>query len=89
MSMKKQTLNKVAALARELADMADSIVEEIQNQTTYEQVAGGHYEQVPAWPDGPAPDSAVHSGYSKSTAALKRRSMDLTRLLAELRRVTA
>lgn len=85
MSLIKRQVADVAALAREVAALADGIVGEIDRKTTYEHT-GDRYEQVEAYPDGPAPDGETHSGYAASTAALKRRSMDLTRALATMRK---
>lgn len=85
MSLIKSQVANVAAIAREVAALADGIIGEIDRKQTYEH-NGERYEMVDAYPHGPAPDGATHTGYALSSAALKRRSMDLTRALATMRK---
>ena len=72
----KQELKDVAALAREVADLADATIKEAENQTSYD-VEKREYVTKARWP---------YHGGSLTTGTLRRRSMDLTRALAQLRR---
>jgi len=84
MSMKKSTVAEVARIAAEVKAMAEGVILEIDNQESWHYDGKGN--RLIKYPNGPAPDNETHPGYAKSTAALKRRSMDLTRALAEMRR---
>lgn len=85
MSMTKASLTEVARVAAEVQALIDGVIAETDNRGIYQEIeATGRYGYVP-YPRGIAPGHAKPEG-GKTTAALRRRSMDLTRLLADLRR---
>ena len=84
MSIRKSNALQVAALAREVADLADKVVLSIDTATDWGNF-DGKYQDRPRYPDGSAPDAAYIVS-SMDTAYLRRRSMDLTRALAQLRK---
>lgn len=72
----KAELKAVAKLAREVADLADATVKEADENREWDHEARKTVTR-PRWP--------WHGG-TKTTGALRRRSMDLTRALAQLRK---
>ena len=87
MSMNKGTLNEINRVAAEVVALAMSAIAEIDGQMTWERdESTGRYRDVPKYPKGNAPVNETPRSGSITTAALRRRSMDLTRLLAEMRR---
>lgn len=83
MSLSKATLTEVSKVAQEVLILIDLTIDEINGRRSWERDGNGQH--LPMYPNETAPGHATPDG-SKTTAALKRRSMDLTRLLAELRR---
>lgn len=85
MSMDKATLTEMARVAAEVQALAATVIAEIDQAGQWaDEPLTGRFARIP-WPKGKAPGGARPDG-GKTTAALKRRSMDLTRLLAEMRR---
>ena len=88
MSMQKATLAEINRVAAEVVALVDTVTHEINEQTMSErrEDAAG-WRTVPKHSTGFAPGNATpdYPG-TMATAALRRRSMDLTRLLAEMRR---
>jgi|GEM_PF-3184486 len=88
MSMNRQTIEETIKQARELIVAGQAALERLdsendERQTYYaERHAAGIDEPTP--PQGPQPHD--HSYGSKETGNLRRKSMDLTRKLAELRK---
>jgi hypothetical protein len=88
MSMDRQTIEAAIELAREFVSAGHAALtrldaENDERQTYYaERHAAGIDEPTP--PTWPQPHD--HSYGSKETGALRRKSMDLTRKLAELRK---
>lgn len=88
MSMNKGTLNEINRVAGEVLTLVDIVTHQINEQTTTERTEEEYgWRTVRKHSTGFAPDDATpdYPG-TKDTAALRRRSMDLTRLLAEMRR---
>lgn len=82
MSIIKKDILYTVALANEVIELAAIVTEEIDDQATW------NYETRKSerkWA-GKAPDNERHPGYTKASAALKRRSLDLTRALASMRK---
>jgi hypothetical protein len=84
MSMTKATLTELARVAAEVQTLTAEVLAEIETGGTLAEKERGSWGRVP-WPKEGAPRSTRPDG-GKTPAALKRRSMDLTRLLAEIRR---
>jgi hypothetical protein len=88
MSMNRQTIQDTIKQARELIVAGQAALERLDAETEdrdhryAERHAAGIDEATP--PPGPSPHD--YSYGSKETGALRRKSMDLTRKLAELRR---
>jgi hypothetical protein len=82
MSIIKKDATETIRLAQEVIELATEVVGQIDRQESYDYEA----QQIVQKYDGAAPDMATHPGYSKTTAALNRRSLDLTRQLAKLRK---
>ena len=88
MSMQKATLAEINRVAAEVLVLTGTVAGEIDGQSRLAlDEATGYHRNVPKYPNGNAPGSAAptYPG-TMATAALRRRSMDLTRLLAEMRR---
>ena len=77
MSISKDQAEKVAAIAFEVIQLARKVTREIDEEI--------QYDGKPRHAGGTAYGSASLQGGSIATAALKRRSMDLTRALAVMR----
>jgi len=88
MSMDRKTINEAIKQAREFNVAALAALERIDAENNErdrryaERNAAGISEPTPA----PGPQPHDHSWGSKETGALRRKSMDLTRKLAELRK---
>lgn len=74
MSMQKATLIEVNRVAAEVANMAEGVARDLDDQNA--RYVGSDLDGYVA----ETPDGGI------ATAALRRRSMDLTRLLAEMRK---
>jgi hypothetical protein len=81
-------MDQIAQVSSEVTALIKAINKEIAEGTHHEwdNVKGLRNEKVRHYPDGKPPANARPYSSSKDTSALRRRSMDLTRLLAELRR---
>jgi hypothetical protein len=88
MPITKGTMDQIAQVSSEVTALIKAINKEIATATRYEWDSTNGYSgnKVRLYPDGKPPASARPYSSSKNTSALRRRSMDLTRLLAELRR---
>jgi hypothetical protein len=83
----KGTLDQIAQVAGEVMALTKAINKEIAESNRYEwDGRNSKHISVPIFPNGKPPADARPYSSSKNTSALRRRSMDLTRLLAELRR---
>lgn len=82
MAMTKAQLRKVRQLTKEVAKLASDVIDEIDDQTQWDHE---QKRMVPTYPDGAPNNTRLYTG-SHTTGELRRRSMDLTRALAELRR---
>ena len=83
MSMNKGTYTRLMKLLNEVGSLAAAATMELDNETHWDHDARA---VVKTHPNGIAPNHAHQMMGTKATAALRRRSMDLTRLLAEMRR---
>lgn len=83
MSISKGEALEVARLANEVCALAALVVAELDSETRWSY---DERKDLPVWPGGLAPDHAYNMTGSKATGALRRRSMDLTRALAEMRK---
>lgn len=81
--MRKGTLKEIQKVTVDVLGLIDKAITEIDEQRRYDNVNGAI---VRVHPLGAAPDDARHPLYTLTSSALRRRSMDLTRLLAEMRR---
>lgn len=76
MSYSKNELKDVIKLCNELSNLAAEVLAEGDHQYLYNMDTREH-EYRPSWP---------YSGGTKASGALRRRSLDMTRALAELRK---
>jgi hypothetical protein len=72
----KSELRRIIALCNDVKHYAEATIAEAESQRRYD-VEKREYVTGPQWP---------YYGGSKTTGALRRRSLDLTRALAELRK---
>lgn len=79
--MNRQTIEQVRALIAEVDDLARDVLVEMDVANEWEVQGWKKREE----PRPASPSDHLMTG-SKSTGALRRRSMDLTRKLAELRK---
>lgn len=79
--MNRQTIEQVRALIQEVDDLARDVLIDLDMQNEYE---------IGGWKKLDDPRPATPSDHltmgNKNTSALRRRSMDLTRKLAEMRK---
>jgi len=81
MSIIRKDALETIRLANEVADLAAQVVTELDTESRWDHSTGKQVHRF----DGPAPDHEYHRG-GVTTAALRRRSLDLTRQLAKLRK---
>lgn len=83
--LSKKRFQEIRRIMVDLHRLMQQATGEINRQQSYEYVEGVGYENRDKWEGHDAPETAQHPGYTKASAAIKRRSLDLTRALAEMR----
>lgn len=83
MTMNKGMYKKVTAMLEEVLELVKAAEFELDNEIRWDHEK---HAEVKVFPSGVAPDHAQMIMGSKATGALRRRSLDLTRLLADMRK---
>jgi hypothetical protein len=83
MATTRGTYTELAKLLKEVGDLAAEAASEMDNETRWNPELR-RMELVHT--GGKAPANTTRYGGTKTTGALRRRTMDLTRFLAEMRR---